>query len=491
MGGLFPGRVADEGPVHRWLAADDLRGRPRSWRDLGTRWHDRFCPGGDGRLWKVSSAGGEPISITDGDDNIIERWPSFVPGGESVVFSSADGTTGTFANGDIETLHLATGERKLMHRGGHYPRVTTSGHLLYASNDSVFAAPIDLGSNVLVGDPVPVLENIGGNANRGSSQYAVSNNGHLVYVEGTSSLPEYPIVRVARGGGIQELWPEQATYGKPRFSPDGNRLAVTKLTDDNWDIWVLDLVRGTSTRLTFDEGLDTEQLWSPDGETIVWSSDRDGGSDNLYRKRSDGSGEIERLTENGAPQWATSWSPDSRRILYMQQAGGDRNLWVLDLESGESEVYLETEFFDDFGRFSRDGRWVAYSSNESGRREVFVRPYPLRGGKWQISDSGGDQPLWGPGGREIFYRTDEGVMVAKVDGSGDSLVVDRPESAVEGEFRGGLGGINLGLLVFDDYVAAPDGQSFAFFGGDNAQARNHHATFVLNWFPELERLFEH
>ena len=278
-----------------------------------------------------------------------------------------------------------------------------------------------------------------------------------------------------------------ATYGKPRFSSDGRRLAVTKITDDNWDVWVLDLDRGTSTRLTFHSGMDTEQLWSPDGETIVWSSDREG-TDNLYRKRSDGSGEIERLTESNVPQWATSWSPDGRYILYMVQEGG-RDLHILDLETGESEVYLATEFLDDYARFSPDGQWVAYSSNEAGRKEIYVRPFPLRGGKWQISDAGGDQPHWGPRGRRLFYRTDNGVMVANVDGTGESLVADKPRMAIEGNFRGGVGGINLGLLIFDDYTVAPDGESFAFFAGEDEAVGHQHAIFVLNWFQELEALF--
>ncbi|MDX1384288.1 MAG: hypothetical protein R3190_11625 [Thermoanaerobaculia bacterium] len=380
-------------------------------------------------------------------------------------------------------------ERRVLLQGGYYGRVAASGHLLYANGNSLFAVPVDLDTLELEGDPAPVVENIAGNSNRGASQYAVSETGHLVYVPGTSDMPTYPIVRVNRDGTSEELWAETATYGKPRFSPDGRKLAVTKMTENNWDVWVFDLDRKTSTRLTFDDGLDTEQLWSPDGQFVVWSSDR-GGVDNLYRKRSDGSGEIERLTEAAEPQWATSWSPDGRYIIYMVQVQGQRDLHVLDLESGESEVYLATEFMDDFARFSPDGRWIAYSSDESGRREVYVRPFPMRGGKWQISDASGDQPMWGPEGRELYYRTDDGVMSVSVEVRDDSLVVGRPQSVVGGDYRGGLGGINLGLLVFDDYAAAPDGQSFALFGGDDAFAERHHATFVLNWFHELERLFD-
>ncbi|HLE20683.1 MAG TPA: hypothetical protein VJB88_06150, partial [Vicinamibacteria bacterium] len=290
--------------------------------------------------------------------------------------------------------------------------------------------------------------------------------------------------------GTTPLWEERGTYANPRLSPDGKRLSLTVLRNNNWDIWVYDIERGVSTRLTFEESSETEQIWSPDGEYLVFSSDRDG-ADSLYRKRSDGSGELERLTESQQAQWASSWSPDGRFISYMTSTTA-LDLWVLPLEGDQKpELFLSTPFAESDADFSPDGRWLTYASNESGRLEIYVRPFPPGGGKWQVSDSGGGYPRWSGDGRELFYRTDDGIMVASVEATGATFRAGKPRQLLQGSFRGGTNGVALAGNTFADYEVAPDGQRFVMFpsGEDSGQAEHPHVTLVTHWFDELRRTF--
>jgi hypothetical protein len=213
--------------------------------------------------------------------------------------------------------------------------------------------------------------------------------------------------------------------------------------------------------------------------------------ENLYRKRADGSGEAERLTDLPTSGWATSWSPDGRFITYWTaENAGD--LWVLPLEGDRKpELFLGTPFQENVGAFSPDGRWLAYNSNESGRTEIYVRPFPPGGGKWQVSNEGGNFPYWSRDGRELFYRTDEGLMVASVDSAGGTFRAGTPRALFKGNFRGGRGGVGFAGNVFADYEVAPDGERFVMFPGgeDEEQAERPHIILVTNWFDDLRRTF--
>jgi serine/threonine-protein kinase len=320
-------------------------------------------------------------------------------------------------------------------------------------------------------------------------QFSSSETGRLAYVTGENTLPQYPVVWADPKGGTNSLWSEAGSYANPRLSPDGKRLALTVLRDGNWDIWVYDIERAVSTRLTFEESTDTEQIWSPDGKYLIFSSNREG-SENLYRKRSDGSGDIERLTESQASQWASSWSSDGKYVAFMSTEQAF-DLFVLPLEANRKpEVFLKTPFSETDAAFSPDGHWIAYGSNESGRAEVYVRPFPPGGGKWQVSDGGGVFPRWSRDGHRLFYRTDEGILVASIEASGDSFRAGKPRPLLEGTFRGGLAGINLAGNSFADYDAAASGDRFVMFAaGAAAEQQRPHVTLVTHWFDELRRTF--
>jgi serine/threonine-protein kinase len=466
-------------------------------RSRGATWaHDDtiiFAPSPSGPLFRVPATGGEPQPLTTLDEankEATHRWPQVLPGGEAVLFTSHTQPAGGFDNANIEVLSLKTGERKVLHRGGSYARYVPAGYLVFVSEATLFAAPFDLASLELTGSPAPVVQDVSWGVSDGGAQYSFSGTGRLAYVRGDRAVPEYPVMWVDRSGRTSPLWEERGSYANPRLSPDGKRLSLTVLREGNWDIWVYDLERSVSTRLTFDEGSDTEQIWSPDGEYIAYSSDQNG-PDNLYLKRADGSGDVERLTESGNPEWATSWSSDGRFITYLT-TGAAFDLWIVPLDGDRKpEEFLATSFTEQNGAFSPDGRWMAYMSNESGRSEVYVRPFPTRGGKWQVSDGGGGFPRWSGSGHELFYRTDDGIMVASVESAGDTFRAGKPQPVFQGTFRGGAAGLPLAGNNFADYDVTADGQRFVMFpaADDDGAGQHPHVTFVTHWFDDLRRTF--
>ncbi|MGH9460177.1 MAG: protein kinase domain-containing protein, partial [Vicinamibacteria bacterium] len=466
-------------------------------RSRGASWGEDdtivFAPSPNSGLYRVSAAGGEPEPLTTLDEATGEathRWPQVLPGGKAVLFTSHTQQAGGFDNATIEVFVLATGERKVLRRGGSYGRYVPSGHLVYVNQATLFAVPFDLDKLEVTGSPAPVVQQVSWDVAHGGAQFAFSNTGRLAYVAGDATLPEYPVVWVDANGETAPLLEERGSYGNPRLSPDGTRLSLTVLRDGNWDIWVYDLERGVSTRLTFDEASDTEQIWSPDGEYLAFSSDING-ADNLYRKRADGSGELERLTESQTSEWATSWSRDGRFITYIKSDNAF-DLWVVPLEGDHKpEVFLSTPFREANSDFSPNGRWMAYASSESGRSEVYVRPFPPGGGKWQVSDGGGGFPRWSRDGSQLFYRTDEGLMVASVETGGDTFRAGKPRPLFEGAFLGGIGGVGLAGNSFADYDVAPDGRRFVMFPApqDSGQRDHPHVTLVTHWFDELDRTF--
>jgi Tol biopolymer transport system component len=297
-------------------------------------------------------------------------------------------------------------------------------------------------------------------------------------------------VWVDEKGSVSPLWNELGSYANPRLSPDGKRLALTLLRDGNWDVWVYDLERGVPTRLTFDSAVETEQVWSPDSQFLVYSSDQQG-PDSLYRKRADGSGEVERLTTEGRAHWASSWSPDGQYVAYISSEKGF-DLVMLPLTGDRKpQTFLSTPFAESSPAFSPDGRWIAYDSNESGRVEVYVRPFPAGSGKWQVSDGGGAYPRWTKNGRELVYRVDSGIMAAPVEATHDSLRVGKPYRVFEGAFRGGMAGLPLAGNSFSDFDVTPDGKRFVMFPASAAGRRGEHphVTLYTQWFEELGRTF--
>jgi serine/threonine-protein kinase len=452
-----------------------------------------FAPSPDTGLFKVSAAGGEPQPLTTLDKGRKEashRWPQTLPGGEAVLFTSNSQTVGNFDQAAIEVVVLKTGARQVVYRGGSFGRYVPSGHLVYVNKGTIFAVPFDPKTYVVSGTAAPVVQNVTSSPSEGAAQIAFSPGGLMGYVRGGPLVPQYPIVWADRDGRTSPLLNEPAAYANPRLSPDGRRLSLTVLRDGNWDIWVYDLDRQVSTRLTFDEGTDTEQVWSPDGREIVFSSDRQTQPATLYRKPSDGSGEERPVTKTDVHMWASSWSSDGRAIA-VSAPRGTFDVGLVQLDPLKTEWFLTTPFAESDAAFSPDGRWVAYVSTESGQSEVYVRPLSSGGGRWQISDAGGAYPRWSRDGKELVYRTNEGIMSASIDASTGSLRTGKPQQLFAGAFRGGIGGISIAGNTFADYDMTPDGKRFVMFprGAATGEERAGIVTIVSSWFDDLSRAF--
>jgi len=447
-----------------------------------------FAPNRASGLFKVAAAGGEPVPLTTLDNENGEAahlWPQVVPGG-SVIFSVLRQGSGVADDGTIESVDLATGERKVLHRGGAYGRWVPSGHLVYVRENTLFAMAFDIERMEATGSASPMVQGVTANSGNGGSQMSFSQNGTLAYVSGVIGVPEYPVMAMNRQGVTSPLWEEEGTYANPKLSPDGRRLSLTVLRDGNWDVWVYDLEREVATRLTFNEGYDGDQVWSPDGLYLSYSSDQDG-TENPFRKRADGSGEPEKIADIPHAFWATSWSPDGKWILGEVQAD-TFDIWAVPADGeGEPVEFLATQFFDRFPSISPDGRWVAYMSDESGRPEVYVRPFPASSGKWQVSDGGGSWPAWSRDGSEIVYRSGEGLMAAPVSTSDGTFRAGRPQKLAQGGFSGDQVGIAVSGSIFSDFDPMPGGEDFVvLLGGDNRGFQSH-VTLVTNWFEVLQQ----
>ncbi len=296
-----------------------------------------FAPNPASALFRVPASGGEPKALTTIDTKAGEmhRWPQALPGGEAVLFNTLktlSANANTFDDGIIEVVKLATGERKVIHRGGGYARYLPTGQLVYVNKGTLFGLPFDLKRLEVKGTPAPLVQNITWNAPQGAAQLSFSTSGLLAYVRGAGLVPKYPVVWADRNGNTSQLINEPGTYANPRLSPDGKQVAMSVYRDGNWDIWVYDLARSISTRLTFSESLESEQIWSPDGKYVIYSS-RSGGPDNLFRKRADGSGGEEQLTkadvgalgELVVQRWAFPDRHDGRRqVRCFQHAARQR-----------------------------------------------------------------------------------------------------------------------------------------------------------------------
>jgi Tol biopolymer transport system component len=452
-----------------------------------------FTPSPDNGLFRVSASGGEPQPLTTLDKSRKEathRWPQALPGDEAVLFTSHTQSVGNFDNARIEVVVLKTGARTVVYNGGAFARYVPSGHLVYVNKGTIFAVPFDAKTFKVSGTPAPVVQNVTSSPAEGAAQVAFSPSGLMGYVRGGPLVSQYPIVWVDRDGRTSPLINEPGAYANPRLSPDGRRLSLTVLREGNWDIWVYDLDRQVSTRLTFDEASDTEQLWSPDGREVMFSSDRHNVPSTLYRKPADGSGEEREVFKTEVPMWPSSWSPD-HQVVAFTSSRPNLDVGLARLDSLKTEWLLTTPFAESDAAFSPDGRWLAYASTESGDSEVYVRPFPSGGGRWQISDAGGGYPRWSRDGKELVYRTNDGIMAASIDVIGGGLRTGKPHQLFTGQFRGGSGGISIAGNSFADYDMTGDGKRFVMFprAAATGEERAGIVTIVSSWFDDLSRAF--
>ena len=437
-----------------------------------------------GGLFRVPGGGGEPEALTSPDTDEGEGshyWPHAIPGRQAVLFAIGEG--GGFAMGQLAVLALDTGDVTRLGLVGNRPHYASTGHLVFAVADgSVRAAPFDIERLEVTGNPVPLLEDVVVNSTTGSAEFSIAANGRLMYATGgAGGLGERTLVWVDREGREEPLAAEPGSYTTPRVSPDGTRVAVDR-EGSNADVWVYSVARRTLTRVTTDPAVDNHPLWTLDGDRLVFQSNPESGR-GLFWKAADGTGATERLMESASSLFVgpSGWSPEGDALIFGEiQAEGNYDVGVLSMEGDrQSEPLLEMDFNEKAPTVSPDGRWLAYFTGETGQDEVYVQRFPDLGEKQQISVGGGREPLWSPDGRELFFRSPNGLMAVPVLDTEPTFRAGNAESLFEQQYAT--------YLERRNYDIAPDGRFLMIREGAATDAGTaEQLVVVLNWFEELK-----
>jgi serine/threonine-protein kinase len=466
------------------VIVDSVTATPRgaSWSSTGTI---AFTPSATSPLQQVSDAGGASQPLTQFDRGETgHRWPDFLPGGQAVLFATSG------ANPQIAVQSLRSGERRNFAPGGTSPRYAASGHLIYAQGGNLMGAAFDARRLQVTGSAVPVLQGVV-QLPSGGCQYGLSTTGSLIYVPGGAQTlaPQERLVWVGRSGAEQALAAPPHNYIQPRLSPDGKRLAVA-IAEQETQIWLYDLSRDTLTRLTFGGSTNGAPAWTPDGKRIAFTSSKEGQL-NIFWELADGSGGLERLAASANTNVPVSFSPDGQLLAYVEiNPTTSADVWVLRLrepsagsEQGrKAQPFLQTSSNETNAMFSSDGHWLAYVSDESGRNEVYVQPYPGPGGKYQVSTEGGTEPVWNRNGKELFYRSGDKMMAVGV-ATQPSFSMGKPRMLFQGPYA-------QSPFPAPFYDVSPDGQRFLMVKPPEQTASSSltQIVVVLNWTEELKRL---
>ena len=473
---------------------DASNGRGASWGDDGSIVFSPSATAGT-VLHRVSSEGGTAEKLGDlAQGEAAQRWPQILPGAKAVIFTSAQ-TAGTYATAGIVAQPLPGGPRKVLVKGGYYGRYLRSGHLVYFRDRTLFAVPFDLERLEVTGPAVPALEGARSNGVSGGAQFDVSETGTLVYTPGEVIAETSAIRWLDRSGQISTLRGTASSWTNPSFSPDGRLLAIDIHDGTQSDIWIYDWQRDTLSRRTFHTADDVRPIWSPDGTRIAFASRRDEQSAfNIYWQRADGTGEADRLTTSKNPQYPTSFHPNGRLLAFTENtSGGPADVMMLPIEgdeksgwkAGTAAAFLKASYSESTAMFSPDGRWVAYLSNEGGRGDIFIQPYPGPGGKHQISAAPADDPTWSPTASEFFYlnTADLRLMVMPYSIEGNTFNAGKPMV---------LNDTRIAIRPRPpsrDLAIHPDGKRFAVAGTeDQAAQKIDKVVFVFNFFDELRRI---
>jgi serine/threonine protein kinase/dipeptidyl aminopeptidase/acylaminoacyl peptidase len=465
---------ASGGPPQK--LADASLGRGGSWNREGVI---LFVPNSRSAVHRVSASGGDatPVTKLDGRaSEISHRWPVFLPDGRRFLYLSQS-SQGTGERSGIYAASLDGGDRKLLFQANTNVAYSPPGHLLFYRDRTLLARPFDPESLRFTAEAFPVAQDVQYFATFAQAVYSVSGPGLLAYQAGSGG--ETQLTWLDRGGRPAGTVGAPGQFATPRISHDGTRVAVRVLDPQAvGDIWIYDLERNTQTRFTFDPSDDFGPLWSRDDSRVVFSSARKSPGD-VYQRDSAGTAKEEPLLDSSAFEMAQDWSPDGLVLLFQRddpRMPTQMDLWTYSAADGKASPFLQSTSNETLGRFSPDGRWIAYVSNESGKEEVYVVPFPGPGGKWQISTGGGRAPVWTRGGREIVYQA-----------PGDEILA--VEVRTEPTFQAGiprtLFQTNLRPPPGAQFDVTPDGERFLVNRrpGDQSDPM----TLVQNWAAERRR----
>jgi Tol biopolymer transport system component len=458
------------------VLCDAPNGRGGAWNREGTI---LFSPDGNAGLYRVSSTGGTPVEVTKLDTSRPEssnRWPAFLPDGRHFLFLGAN-FSGEFEKNTIYVGSLDSTEKRAIVSAGSNAVYAAPGYLLYMRDNALVAQRFDSGSYLLSGEPHTVSDEV---------RYLPSIDLALFSVAGKGSL----VAQTGKGAARSQLtWFDRngksiGTVGSPgvfsnlRLSPDERRVAVDQYDSDGRirDIWIHELARDTAARLTFGPSYNDAAMWSPDGKHVIFSSNRKL-YNRIYEKNADGTGPEELIADLGEfDQLCWDWSYDGKYLL----ARKGPEVWYVFLPDRQAKPFLQAKWSVRNAQFSPDGRWVAYASNETGNWEIYVSPFPSANGKWQVSRGGGEQPRWRRDGKELFYLSAEGNLMAAPVKTGSNFETGNPVKLFQTHTSQPLSTQNVFF-----YDVTRDGRRFLI----NTRVDEPNAaplSIILNWASEMD-----
>jgi serine/threonine-protein kinase len=427
-------------------------------------------------LRRVAAAGGE-VSVVVPPEGGLYTFPEVLPDGRTVLFTLSTGPD----SAQIVARNLEGGEPRVIVRGGSHARYVSTGHLVYAVAGTLRAVAFNAETLEVAGNPSPVLDGVV-TKGTGAADFAVARDGLLVYVSGEARGSQQTVAWVDRQGRQEMIGVPPRSYAAVRLAPDSRRIAL-EARDQQADIWLWDSGPRLFTRFTFDPGLEQSAVWSPDSDRLAFAGTADG-VPNLFWKTATAPS-AERLTQSPVNQVPYAFTPDGKWLIAREDDPKTGSDLILVSMEGERVVkpLLRSPFNESNADLSPDGRWLAYQSNDSGRDEVYVRPFPaVETGRWQIiSSNGATRPLWARSGRELFYVDQIGrLMAVPVDLSG-GFSAGNPTPIVEGVAP---------LFAGRGYDASPDARRFLVIrdAAPDAAAPPPQLHVVLNWGEELKRL---
>ncbi|HEY3171978.1 MAG TPA: protein kinase [Thermoanaerobaculia bacterium] len=486
--GFFAGgklkRIAVSGGSPQTLC-DAPSGRGGTWNRDGVI---LFVPSFGDRVHRVAASGGTASPVTRIDESRGEfghTWPFFLPDGRHFLYVSYAARAARPEDASSVFLgSLDSNERRLLfHARSNVAYVPLSagasqGHLLFWQSGALVARPFDAKRLRLTGEAFPVAEQLRFLGASGAAIFSVSETGVLAY----QSSPRGELSQLTwfdRSGKRLESVGPAADYFHPRLSHDGRRIAVALIDPQTAysDIWIHDLARRVSTRLTFGPGVNIFPIWSPDDKWLVFASNRKGPLD-LYQRAASGTGQDEILLSSATTsRFPTDWSGATGLIAFFTTVP-KADIWTLSVAERKATPFLATPFQEGSPQFSPDGRWMAYGSTESGTVEIFVQAFPASGGKWQISTAGGSYPRWRRDGKELYYIAPDNTLMAVEIATGSRFGAGTPKPL----FRASIKSFDIGF----QYDVSPDGSRFLINTlAEDAQTSS--ITVVQNWTAELKK----
>jgi hypothetical protein len=457
------------------VLCDAAHGRGGTWSRDGVI---LFAPEGYGGLLRVSAGGGTPVEVTKASSSeFSHRWPVFLPDGRHFLFLAAN-FSGHFERNAICLGMLDSPEWHPIANASSNAAYAEPGFLIYVRDNTLVAQHFDARHYVMSGEPQTVIDEV--------QYYPIVDYG-VFDVAGKGIL----VAQTGKGAAISQMaWFDrtgkpEGNVGAPRrfanlgLSPDGRRLTVDQMDRDqrHMNIWVNELANAATTRLTFTLAADQCPIWSPDGKKIAFSSNRKFHF-SLYLKNSDGSGTEQEVADLGAPQQAFwDWSHDGKYLLVEKGT----ELWYMSSSDWLAKPFLLSKGYIHSAQFSPDGRWVAYSSNETGTWEVYVSPFPAPDSKWQVSRAGGEEPRWRRDGKELFFLSAEGKVIAVPVKTAGNFEAGAPVALFQAHTRQ-----QISVMDAFSYDVTADGQKFLI----NTRMEDTNAaplSIILNWASEMER----